>query len=330
MENCCSCCKSEYCLNVEAEGFALTTTGDKVTATASAAACSETSYEDAWFKATDLAKLNANIEAKNSANIIDQTLIIIRSEINDKIKNVKGDTGLQGINGLQGLQGINGLQGLKGNSGATGLQGLNGLVGATGLQGLQGLNGLVGATGLQGLNGLQGIQGIQGLQGSSGLVGATGLTPSTSNFVTTNTDQTIFGYKTFNNSILQSIISPTILNGTNVPCDVSLSSIFYVTNPTNNLQLDIQNFPTVPQQNVPYCISLIINKSSVTTFYATTISINRSPPITPFFSNGITATSSLVSSPTPSSKANTVVQNFNLIYIGSVLQSILCSTNVSY
>ena len=73
------CCDPGYCLSVTAEGKALTITKDVVTATASASACSSVSYEDAWLTATALAKLNAEIAAKNDANIIDQTLLIVDS-----------------------------------------------------------------------------------------------------------------------------------------------------------------------------------------------------------------------------------------------------------
>jgi hypothetical protein len=327
MENYCSC-TNEFCLNVKSDGFALTNTGDIVTATASASACSETSYEDSWFKATDLAKLTAYTEAKNSANIIDQTLDIIKSEVISKIKTVKGDIGPTGLQGVQGIQGLIGLQGLTGSTGSTGVQGLTGSTGSTGVQGLTGSTGVQGLSGSTGVQGLTGSTGVQGATGVQGIQGATGLSPSTTDFVTTNTDQLISGYKTYNNAILQSIISPTVISN-NIPCNYSLASIFYVTNPSGNLRLDITDFPTSPQQNVPYCISLIINKSGGNAYYATTLTINGSLSITPFFNNGATATTALVSSPSTST-ANTVVQNFHIIYIGSVRQPILCSTNVSY
>jgi hypothetical protein len=79
MADCVKECCEQFCTNVTAEGYALTNSGNIVTSTASALACSEISYEDAWFQALSSAQQTAYIEAKNSANIIDQTLEIVNS-----------------------------------------------------------------------------------------------------------------------------------------------------------------------------------------------------------------------------------------------------------
>lgn len=91
-------CPHGFCLSVSSEGFATTITGDVVTATASASACSNNSYEDAWLSAKELSKVYADIEAKNSANIIDQTLAIIQNNKDEFI----GPAGPQGPQGPQG------------------------------------------------------------------------------------------------------------------------------------------------------------------------------------------------------------------------------------
>ena len=174
--DCCKeicCCKNEFCLNISAEGKAFTKTGKIVTSSASALACSEISYEDAWFKGTILAKQTADIEAQNSANIIDQTIDIVKNEVISVVKGERGERGERGE---------------KGEKGEKGLQGLLGAIGPIGLQGLQGAT------------------------GSIGLQGATGVTPSTTNFVTTDTVQTITNYKIFQNAILQNISSVSILS----------------------------------------------------------------------------------------------------------------------
>ena len=83
-EYCCFCCKTtcKYSTSITEEGTAYTSTGIKVTATASASACSDISYEDAWLIAYYLAKNEANTIAKNEANIIDQTLGIVGNDKN--------------------------------------------------------------------------------------------------------------------------------------------------------------------------------------------------------------------------------------------------------
>jgi hypothetical protein len=45
----CSC--EPFCTNVSAEGYAVTNSGNIVTATASASSCSEIGYVEAWFQA---------------------------------------------------------------------------------------------------------------------------------------------------------------------------------------------------------------------------------------------------------------------------------------
>jgi hypothetical protein len=122
----CSC--EQYCTSVTAKGYAVTNSGNIVTATASALGCSEIGYEYAWFQALSEAEKTAYIEAQNSANIIDQTLDIIKEKI-DKLVGPKGDTGPIG---LIGETGPIGLRGLIGETGPIGLRGLIGVTGATG------------------------------------------------------------------------------------------------------------------------------------------------------------------------------------------------------
>ena len=78
-----SCCEPycpKYSANAIATGYAKTSTGDIVTATASASAGSDNTYEEAYSNAYAMALQYANIEAQNSANIIDQTLEIVETE----------------------------------------------------------------------------------------------------------------------------------------------------------------------------------------------------------------------------------------------------------
>ena len=93
----------KYVASATAEGTAYTTTGDIVSATASAQASSDISYEDALTNAYLEALRLANTEAQNSANIIDQTLAI-----EQEIGGTKGDTGPKGSTGPQGVQGATG------------------------------------------------------------------------------------------------------------------------------------------------------------------------------------------------------------------------------
>ena len=140
---------------------------------------------------------------------------------------LKGDTGDTGPQGPQGEQGIQGIQGPKGDTGAQGPQG------ERGEQGIQGIQGPKGDTGEQGPQGIQGVQGEKGDTGPQGPIGETGpqgpkgndgsivSVSSTgtatnevkyitidgveskigsdvpTNFVTTDTTQTITGLKTF-------------------------------------------------------------------------------------------------------------------------------------
>ena len=129
-----------YTASATAQGKAFTITGNIVTATATAQASSIISYEDAWFISYGIAEQQANIEAQNSANIIDQTLGIVEEE----------STGCKGPSGPRGRRGP------TGPSGASGLQGPSGPIGPTGPSGLQGASGLQGPSGLQGASGLQG------------------------------------------------------------------------------------------------------------------------------------------------------------------------------
>ena len=76
-----NCEEPSYCVTVQANGTAIVPlTGSTVTSTATASACSNISYEDAWFKAYAVAEQNATIVANNDANIIEQTLEIITSD----------------------------------------------------------------------------------------------------------------------------------------------------------------------------------------------------------------------------------------------------------
>jgi hypothetical protein len=73
----CSCDKS--CASATACGVATTISGDLVTSTASASACSQVSYSDALSLATDLADKLAKESAQHDANVIGQTLTIVNS-----------------------------------------------------------------------------------------------------------------------------------------------------------------------------------------------------------------------------------------------------------
>ena len=110
MKECC-CVEECHCLHpivfnasAQATGYAKTSTGDLVTATATASANSYISQEDAFQNAYFTALQNANIEAQNSANIIDQTLEIVETE----------DLGIKGATGSPGNQGATGAQGATG------------------------------------------------------------------------------------------------------------------------------------------------------------------------------------------------------------------------
>ena len=95
----CNCDCKGYSVTVSENGYATTITGSIVTSTATASACSDISYEDAWLQASSIAKTNANIVAKNDANIIDQTIIIIQ---NSGLEGPTGATGPEGASGPAG------------------------------------------------------------------------------------------------------------------------------------------------------------------------------------------------------------------------------------
>ena len=145
----------------------------------------------------------------------------------------KGDPGSDGLEGPQGPKGDTGPQGPVGPVGPRGEKGDTGPIGPEGPQGPQGEKGDKGDTGPQGPEGIPGPAGVQGEQGPQGEIGPQGpvgpqgpagkdgLTtsitvngstytqvdgditlpdyptiPDTTNFVTTNTAQTITGLKT--------------------------------------------------------------------------------------------------------------------------------------
>ena len=150
----------------------------------------------------------------------------------------QGETGATGATGATGPQGPQGPQGPAGADGSDGADGItphidsttgNWFIGSTdtgvhaeGPQGETGATGAQGPQGPQGEQGIQGIQGIQGPQGPQGPAGADGLTTAISvnsntytqvsgtitlpdyptipsNYVTTDTAQTITANKTFAN-----------------------------------------------------------------------------------------------------------------------------------
>lgn len=77
----CSCpCPEGFCVSIVSEGYATTTDGTIVTSTAASSACSDVNYEDAWFKALSGSQQQAYLEAKNSANVIDQTVDIMTTK----------------------------------------------------------------------------------------------------------------------------------------------------------------------------------------------------------------------------------------------------------
>ena len=127
-------------------------------------------------------------------------------------KGDKGDTGPQGPKGDTGAQGP---QGERGEQGIQGIQGPKGDTGEQGPQGIQGVQGEKGDTGPQGPIGETGPQGPKGNDGSIVSVSSTGTATNEvkyitidgveskigsdvpTNFVTTDTAQTITGNKTF-------------------------------------------------------------------------------------------------------------------------------------
>ena len=136
----------------------------------------------------------------------------------------KGDTGPQGPVGPRGEKGDTGPIGPEGPQGPKGEKGDKGDKGDTGPQGPEGIPGPAGVKGEQGP---QGVQGEQGPIGPQGPAGKDGLTTSitvngstytqvdgditlpdyptvtdTTNFVTTDTAQTITGEKTFKENII--------------------------------------------------------------------------------------------------------------------------------
>lgn len=141
-------------------------------------------------------------------------------------KGERGEQGLRGIQGPKGDRGDVGPQGPKGEKGDTGAaftydmftpeqledlrgpQGIQGPKGDTGAQGIQGPKGDKGDTGEQGPQGIQGPkgdkgdtgpEGPQGPIGPQGPKGDPGKVPT--NVVTTNTSQTITGYKSFSDGL---------------------------------------------------------------------------------------------------------------------------------
>ena len=163
---------------------------------------------------------------------IDKALYLIGTEVpyevyqySELVQNYK-DLGPFAAVGPQGPQGPTGPQGPRGYQGEQGPKGDTGSQGPTGPQGERGPKGDKGDkgdTGSQGPTGPQGPQGATGPQGPTGPAGADGLTTSihvngntytqvdgtitlpdyadASNMVTTNTNQTITGRKTFNSGI---------------------------------------------------------------------------------------------------------------------------------
>jgi hypothetical protein len=89
---------------------------------------------------------------------------------------------------------IAGAAGSSGSSGQTGAAGSSGSSGSSGQSGAAGSSGSSGQTGAAGSSGTSGSSGQSGAAGSSG---TSGTSPSTSDFVTISTAQTITGEKTF-------------------------------------------------------------------------------------------------------------------------------------
>ena len=184
------------------------------------------------------------------------------------VKGNQGDKGATGPTGPTGPQGNNGVQGLKGDQGKNGVQGLKGDQGAPGGRGKNGVGvqGPIGATPtidtLSGLyinfegtpsvttvengtntillefNYLKGAQGAQGAQGSKGA------TPSTSNFVTTNTNQTISGNKAFTGTQCKFTNYVVFSNGAGTSSDIRFkTNITPITNVLEDiLKIDIFNY----------------------------------------------------------------------------------------
>ena len=207
--------------------------------------------------------------------------------------------------------------------------GIISILGGTGIS-VSKINGIatITNTGQTGANGATGATGATGPQGNIGITGATGPTPSTTSFVTTDTSQTINGYKTFTNAILQNITSSTI--ATNIlTCNYSTGTIFFCTNPAANFTLELTSFPSFPTNvsAAPYCVTLIITKTAPSAFYANVLSINGTNfPV--LFSGGSASVTRAIAAPTG---ANTIVQQFTVYYTsGPNEQPIICSVNVYF
>ncbi len=113
-----------------------------------------------------------------------------------------GPTGATGATGATGTTGVTGNTGATGSTGATGPTGTTGGTGPTGPTGANGIQGNTGPQGNTGATGPSGTAGATGPTGPTGPTGGTGPAPDTSKFVTTDTQQSISGAKTFTGPVM--------------------------------------------------------------------------------------------------------------------------------
>jgi hypothetical protein len=153
------CCnETTYYAEARSRSTALTECSQVIYASASATATSTASYLDALTIAQNTADEVAQRTAIHDANVISQTIDII------KCLGI-GSTGATGPTGVAGTNGATGPTGVAGTNGATGPTGVAGTNGATGPTGVAGTNGATGPTGVAGTNGATGPTGFISISG---------------------------------------------------------------------------------------------------------------------------------------------------------------------
>ena len=186
---------SESCINIEAFATANGETyinpeyGDVLVTSSASATATACTIEEAELIAQTISQNVANSAAENDANVINQTLYIVKNLLN------LGSTGPTGPAGSGSGGGGTGYTGADGATGATGASstvtgptgpagsggggtGFTGPTGAVGVTGAAGATGAVGATGaastVTGPTGSVGVTGAAGSDGATGAIGATG------------------------------------------------------------------------------------------------------------------------------------------------------------
>jgi collagen type VII alpha len=133
-----------------------------------------------------------------------------------------GASGTSGASGVSGTSGASGFSGTSGVSGKSGFSGVSGVSGFSGASGTSGTSGFSGASGTSGVSGASGTSGVSGRSGFSGASGTSGTAPA--NVVTTDTDQTITGTKTFDAPIYGVFPTDPVIRwaiGYDTPSDVT-------------------------------------------------------------------------------------------------------------